>query len=184
MNLKTCIKCGQEKPLEEFHAYSRSKDGKRPRCKTCRKEENPGNLGRARRYYENNKEKVLAYQKDYCKMNPEVAIRAQKAWLEINGFLYQTRWKKSNPGKVNALTAKRREGVRQATPTWANLDAIERLYIEARAMTESTGIQHHVDHVVPLRSKIVCGLHCEANLQILPGAENLSKFNRYWPDMP
>jgi hypothetical protein len=45
-------------------------------------------------------------------------------------------------------------------------------------------LNHDVDHIVPLTSKFVCGLHCEANLQYLPSRVNQSKKNRYWPDMP
>jgi len=45
-------------------------------------------------------------------------------------------------------------------------------------MTKATGQPYHVDHVVPLISPVVCGLHTHTNLQVLPAFINLSKGNR------
>lgn len=86
--------------------------------------------------------------------------------------------------KEAAKNAQRRSKLRQATPSWASCALILGFYEEAAIMSQTTGIVHHVDHIVPLTSKYVCGLHCEANLRVLPGAENISKSNRKWPDMP
>lgn len=93
-------------------------------------------------------------------------------------------WKKRNPDKVNAQTAKRYAKKLRALPSWADLKDIEDIYALARLRTELTGIEWHVDHTVPLNSPLVCGLHCEANLQIIPAGPNISKGNNWWPDMP
>lgn len=73
---------------------------------------------------------------------------------------------------------------RGATPPWFDKVLVEEAYHLAQLRTRATGFQWHVDHVVPLQSPIVCGLHTIENLQVIPGVLNLSKSNRFWPGMP
>jgi hypothetical protein len=65
------------------------------------------------------------------------------------------------------------------TPTWANKVAIKEIYKEARYLSKTTSIKHHVDHIIPLRHPLVCGLHVENNLQILTKDENITKSNLF-----
>lgn len=70
-----------------------------------------------------------------------------------------------------------------ATPKWADHAAILAVCIDAERLTQPTGVLHHVDHIVPLKSPFVCGLHVAENLQVLTASDNSRKGNRYWPDM-
>ena len=36
----------------------------------------------------------------------------------------------------------------------------------------------HVDHIIPLKGKNVCGLHVENNLRIIDGLSNMKKGNK------
>lgn len=72
----------------------------------------------------------------------------------------------------------------QAMPGWADKDAITTLYLKAREWSAILGTKLHVDHSVPLKARLVCGLHTPDNLQLLSAEINLAKSNLYWPDMP
>lgn len=76
---------------------------------------------------------------------------------------------------------KRRAEKLKRTPPWADMDAIKALYQQARATTMATGVEHHVDHVIPLQGRLVSGLHVHTNMQIIPGSENSRKRNRFEP---
>lgn len=66
---------------------------------------------------------------------------------------------------------------------WANRDAIELFYAEAERLTRKTGIQHEVDHIVPLKGKRVSGLHVHNNLRVVTKAVNRAKSNRFDDDL-
>jgi hypothetical protein len=76
------------------------------------------------------------------------------------------------------LTGARRALQKKATPKWTDKRLMRGIYERA----VEAGLT--VDHVVPLKSPLVCGLHCEDNLSPIPATDNTRKGNRWWPDMP
>ena len=76
----------------------------------------------------------------------------------------------------------RAKGIRQAKPKWLTTDhkwVIDEIY-ELRDLRSSiTGVEHHVDHIVPLKGKHCCGFHVPWNLRVITAEENLSKSNTY-----
>jgi hypothetical protein len=126
----------------------------------------------ARKWHAENKDKRNKCVAEYAKANPDRIKEKNRLWLA------------RNLDKHAARQARRRALKRKACPAWANQFFIEQAYEIARLRTESTGFEWHVDHIVPLVSDIVCGLHVEHNLRVIPGVINLSKSNRYWPQMP
>lgn len=106
-------------------------------------------------------------------------------WYEANKEFhneYMRQHSRKNRWMYNARDSKRRAAELQATPPWANTAQIKRIYQACQNITERTGVQHHVDHVIPLQGKNVCGLHTEKNLAIIPAKMNISKANKFGPD--
>lgn len=67
-----------------------------------------------------------------------------------------------------------------ATPPWITEEMIQ----EMKEIYNNRPEGYHVDHMVPLSSSLVCGLHVPWNLDYLPEKENLNKSNKYWQDHP
>ncbi|MGN6661604.1 MAG: hypothetical protein ACTHKN_21675, partial [Achromobacter mucicolens] len=77
---------------------------------------------------------------------------------------------KLHTGRMHGLVRRRHERI--ATPPWADRDAIAAVYREAQRMTQQTGALHVVDHIVPLRGRIVSGLHVHWNMRVVHWREN------------
>lgn len=76
----------------------------------------------------------------------------------------------NNKAKYYAKKLKRANHIRQATPSWANIEKMNYIYKNAPK-------GYHVDHIIPINGNNVCGLHTEHNLQYMLAADNISKGN-------
>ena len=191
--MKVCSKCGGAKSAEEFSRDVRSSDGLQPQCKACKAEgarlRHAANPGVARAYAKTwrqaNLEEARARDVARYAANPEKVKARVQRWTEMNRerkASTDSAWKKANRDKANANAARREAQKLQATPVWANADHIAGMY-EVAQLFRNIGIDMHVDHIVPLCSSKVCGLHVEFNMQLLVKSENSVKGNRWWPDM-
>ena len=147
--------------------YLANKEAKAERNKayTLANKEKRGETAKA--YYLANKEAKAEYNKAYRLANKEKAL------------VYDKEYSKNNKDIVNTKTAKRRAAKLERTVSWSDSNAIKALYTEAQRLTEETGEQHHVDHIIPLQGELVSGLHVQNNLQVLTAYANLSKSNTF-----
>lgn len=94
-------------------------------------------------------------------------------------------WVKKNRAHVNAKTASRRAARVEAQPPSlypSDIEEIRAIYNTAKEMSSATGVPHEVDHIVPLKHPLVCGLHVPWNLQVLTEFENRAKGNKFEVD--
>jgi len=146
----------KNKILKTTHAYYLKNCNK---LKEYSKNYRLNNLDRIKEYELNNKNKRKKYLKEYRLKNKEKEKEYKRLYVLNNRNL------------INANTAKRRASKLNATPKFANLNKIKEIY-------KNCPKGFHVDHIIPLNNKLVCGLHVEWNLQYLPAKENLSKSNK------
>lgn len=197
--MKICSKCRCEKNFEEFQNIKKTKDNLSFNCKMCIRENKikhynalKEKLGaeafsarqkaasikyvKSRSEYNKiyklkNKESTKAYQDEYRKANKLKA----KTTLQV--------WSLSNKAKLRGYKHARKDTKLNATPSWANQKYMDLFFEIVKLEEDRTGRKCHLDHIVPLKSKLVCGLHCEDNMQVLFAEDNIRKGNRVWPDM-
>lgn len=172
---KTCRECELQKTSEW-----RIKNKCHLKDYASRKyEENkPEFLAQCAAYRLKNKEKLKIYSANKA----EKIASVSRKWRSDNkdrASTYQKEYAKKNKHIVNAKESRRRSKKLNATPMWADHNAIGKIYKLAKELELLDGVKRHVDHAIPLVNDYVCGLHVENNLQILTSFENLSKSNYY-----
>jgi hypothetical protein len=70
--------------------------------------------------------------------------------------------------------------VKIATPPWVDFAQIVILILERDRLSAETGVPHHIDHMIPLAGKNVCGLHVHWNMRVIPATDNLKKSAKFY----
>lgn len=189
--MRLCLICKAQKPLSEFYKRKDSPDGYRNDCKACRRASSLKN------HYENHEERKARFREAHAKkvaenpnfyanfyaQNKERSLQHSK-----NTYIrYAEKWKakqrlwsKTNRGIANALGKKYKLQKVNATPKWLterHLYEMQCIYKVAAQLTAHGSEKWHVDHIIPIRGKDVCGLHVPWNLQVLPAKINMQKGN-------
>jgi 5-methylcytosine-specific restriction endonuclease McrA len=132
-----------------------------------------------------NKEEYKEKQKAYRLKNAE-KLNEQKREYYIRTknikAIYAKKYAEKNPHIINKTSAKRRAARLNRTPSWLTKDdlwIINEIYELAILRTKVLGVMWHVDHIIPLQGKLVSGLHVPSNLQVILGAANHTKNNKY-----
>ena len=129
----------------------------------------------------NRKDEVRDKKHDWYLENRDQVIQAAATRPAALLKEYRNAWKENNKLQVRADTKARRRKHRDATPNWLTRkqkSEIRQIYQIAITMTQTTGEQYVVDHIVPLRGEEVCGLHVPWNLRVITQEENLKKSNK------
>lgn len=165
-----CSGCKTLLPKECFSASKSRSTGVHSHCKAC-------GSARAQAWNEENRDRHSEnLRKHRAKESAKETASTWRAENRVHLNSYMKEWRKQNSyavfsrGKVRAS---------RAIPPWADLQKIAEIYEMAKRKQVETGVQHHVDHKVPLNGKNVCGLHVESNLQIISAKENWSKRNKF-----
>ena len=177
--MKLCKKCDTEKVAQDNFLWVKTRW--HSWCNDCRKKERRDwylkNLDHAKSYA------VNYHAATYEDRKSQISAKVVK-WQQENKDKYalkSKRWYENNRHKTFANCAKYRAAKRDACPKWIDEDLkkqIEKFYLEARIKTLETGIKHEVDHIIPLKGEVVCGLHVPWNLQVLTQFANRQKRNK------
>ena len=178
-----CPRCEQEKRQANARSYKKNRTKR---------------LHEAKQYYVNHRQQIAEYSAAH---KQEISVKNSKYHAQHRERLNRRKqtWRDSPHGKAlmqsrnaayiqtphgkavsAAKSAKRRALKIKQTPKLNNIERqqVVVIYRRCQELTESTGIPHHVDHIIPLSKG---GEHHPNNLQILTAEQNLKKGDRILP---
>ena len=178
MMTKICSKCGEEKPLDDFHNRKGVKDGKRPNCKICAKTYNTDYLSQP----EIKKQRKI-YEQKYILNNLDKIRSRRNQWFKDRGendILFKLgRNLRNRISKFLIGREKRTEEILGIT-----LEEFK-MYLEKQfedGMTWDKRSEWHIDHIIPLSSaktkNEIYKLCHYTNLQPLWALDNIIKSNK------
>lgn len=126
---------------------------------------------KTRAWREANREHSRALARKHDKKRRQSQARRDYERHRLDEYVKSESGRRARLETLKRYAVKRKRAEELATPAWADLTEIARIYRERPPGME-------VDHIVPLLGKDVCGLHVPYNLQYLTKAENRRKGNR------
>lgn len=173
--LKRCTACDQEKPLTAYWKKSGKPD---TRCKDCKREYQ-------RRYYELNKEKIVAQALQWQRENKERVNAKNAAWRDRNPGKQEAataQWRANNPERAaaNAFQKGQRRRLRMldvATVAFSQEQLVQKWDYWGGKCWACGSPATATDHVKPIAKG---GAHMLCNLRPICKSCNSAKAAR-WP---
>ena len=191
--LTKCNVCKEIKPLNEFHKDKLRKDGRQSVCKGCRKQYQKNYQPQ---YYEDNKERIIEWNKQYRQDNKEKIKEEKKQYRQDNKAKlneYQKNKRKNNivfalrcnVSSQVSMALKRNSSSKQGESLMKYLPyTIDQLkehlenQFEDWMTWENHGVYHptekrwHIDHIIP-QNKLIYDSMDHPNFQNCWALENL-----------
>lgn len=175
---KRCIACKKRRALSQYYARDNTKDGLSGTCKLCYR-------ARRRERYRERREEEIKYSAEYAKKNLEAhAANSRRSYRKHRKKrlaamkAFKSRLVQSDRGYSAARNAMSMAALSNRVPGWAKFRDFLPVYNESARK----GANHVVDHIVPLRGRMVCGLHVAYNLRVITRLRNARKANSFDPE--
>ena len=179
MEMRKCNVCEKDKDLTCFHKARGFPLGLSYTCKECART-------RTRKWKRDNREYDLKQKKEYWNKTRHLKVKDPSKKRGVPKTEEQLlELKISRRASVRKYCSKRRQQIRdtsQCSMYAYDPELLDFLFTEiyklAGEREQCTGVKWHVDHIIPMNGKDVCGLHIPENLQVITATENLHKSNK------
>ena len=138
-------------------------------CEMCSSEKTKVSRIRKSATYQANAAHFKQVSKQWSLSNPDRNRDSKRSWREGNRDLRRV------------YDHRRRHRLSMATPIW--FGEFDELLVQEAAhlccqRESATGFPWHIDHMIPIKAKSACGLHCASNIQVIPASMNVRKQNK------